>query len=32
MTHIALQEAEQGSSAHWMEKVDDATYGAAAEV
>ena len=29
MTHLALQEAERGSSAEWMEKVDDETYGAA---
>jgi quercetin dioxygenase-like cupin family protein len=31
MTHFALQEAENGSTADWMEKVDDATYGAAVE-
>lgn len=28
MTHLALQEAEQGSSADWMEKVDGETYAA----
>lgn len=28
MTHLALQEAENGSSADWMEKVDDETYDA----
>lgn len=29
MTHLALQEADQGSSAEWMEKVDDEIYNAA---
>ncbi len=34
MTHIAVQEAEDGKSADWMEPVSDAQYGAepAAEV
>jgi hypothetical protein len=28
MTHLALQEAEQGSAAEWMERVDEETYAA----
>ena len=27
MTHIALQEAQDGSAAEWLEKVTDAEYG-----
>lgn len=29
MVHLAMQEAENGSAATWMEKVTDAEYGAA---
>lgn len=28
MTHVAIQEAQEGTSANWMEKVDDDTYSA----
>lgn len=28
MTHIALQEEQDGTAAHWLEKVTDAEYGA----
>lgn len=29
MTHVAIQEQLQGTSADWMEKVDDAQYATA---
>lgn len=28
MTHVAIQEAKEGASADWMEKVDDEVYSA----